>query len=290
MYSPTRISIGSCAWSFEDWRGAFYPEHLPAGERLAFYARHFGAVEIDSTFYHAPSPAVAEHWLEVTPPDFVFTAKVPREITHERKLRESQAAMGEFLAAISPLRPKLACVLIQLPPYFHVKQDELALREFLQDLPAGWRFAVEFRQHEWHLPRIAHLLEGLGICWTWSDLTPLDHAPEGPFEFMPETADFSYVRLMGELETKYRGDGTRIHRYRALEWPRDGALESWAVRIRQRLATCKRVLVFANNHYEGFSPHTCARLAEKLGVAAQLPTPEELLGQSASDAAQLHLL
>ena len=126
MLHPTRLSVGTCAWSFEDWRGVFYPEHLPAGERLAFYSRHFGAVEIDSTFYHAPSPAVAEHWLEITPPDFVFTAKVPREITHERKLRDSADALAAFLAALEPLGEKLACVLVQLPPFFTPQHDAAA--------------------------------------------------------------------------------------------------------------------------------------------------------------------
>src|SRR4051812_20944428 len=91
--APANIKIGTCAWSYEDWRGVFYPEHLPAGERLEFYARHFPAVEVDSTFYHAPTPHVAAHWAEVTPPDFAFSCKLPREITHERKLRDSAEAL-----------------------------------------------------------------------------------------------------------------------------------------------------------------------------------------------------
>ncbi|MEO6788271.1 MAG: DUF72 domain-containing protein, partial [Chthoniobacteraceae bacterium] len=70
------LRIGTCAWAFEDWRGVFYPEHLPAADRLAFYSRSFSAVEVDSTFYHSPAPHVSEHWAAVTPPGFRFMCKV----------------------------------------------------------------------------------------------------------------------------------------------------------------------------------------------------------------------
>ena len=118
METPDSIKIGTCAWSFDDWRGVFYPAHLPSGGRLEFSARHLPAVEIDATFYHAPAEHVAAHWCEVTPHDFVFTAKMPREITHERKLRDSFEQVVAFLASIEALRRKLACILIQLPPWF----------------------------------------------------------------------------------------------------------------------------------------------------------------------------
>src|SRR6516225_2938603 len=81
LNKPATIKIGTCAWSYEDWRGVFYPEHLPAGERLEFYARHLPAVEVDSTFYHAPTPQVAAHWAEETSADFAFACKLTREIT-----------------------------------------------------------------------------------------------------------------------------------------------------------------------------------------------------------------
>ena len=75
-----KIKIGTCAWSYDDWRGVFYPGHLPASERLAFYTQHFTSVEVDSTFYHAPAPHVTAHWSEVAPAGFVFSPKLTREI------------------------------------------------------------------------------------------------------------------------------------------------------------------------------------------------------------------
>ncbi len=270
-----KIKIGTCAWSFEDWRGVFYPPHLPANRWLEFYARHFNAVEVDSTFYHTPAPHVATHWFEVTPPDFTFTCKLPREITHDRKLRESGELVRHFLESITPLRPKLGCVLIQLPPYFSVKHDESALREFVRALPAEWPFAIEFRKSEWHLPRAAHFLEEHRIGWVWSDLTSLDRQAEGAFGFLPETVDFAYVRLMGDLEKKYDDGGRKIHRYRELLWPREPGLESWGVRIRQAAETKAEIFVAVSNHYEGFAPQSCQRLAGRLGRTVELPVTGE---------------
>jgi uncharacterized protein YecE (DUF72 family) len=273
MEPPVRI--GTCAWSFEDWEGGFYPPHIPSAQRLPWYARYLPTVEIDSTFYAAPAPATARHWLEVTPPEFVFSCKLPREMTHDRKLRGCRELLRLFLAGIEPLGPKLGAVLVQLPPYFHPAKDEEALREFVPLLPAGIRFAIEFRDPAWHLPRIAHLLEAHGVCWAWNDLTSPEHQAEAAFDFLPRTADFLYLRLMGDSATKYGRDGKRLHRYTQLSWPREGSLESWSLRVRQHFHEVGGVLVYVNNHFEGFSPATCKRLAERFGLEIRLPDPAE---------------
>jgi len=281
------IHVGTCAWSYDDWRGVFYPEHLPQAERLAFFARHFSAVEIDSTFYHAPVAPVAEHWAEVTPHDFLFAAKMPREITHERGLRDCAAEVDAFVQSIGHLHAKLACVLVQLPPYFTAKKDEHALRDFVRQLPRGPRFAIEFRDRDWHHPRIVNLLAEHHVCWVWNDVSDIEHADEAAFGAWPHTTDFLYVRLLGDLDTKYRPDGNRIHQYRRLMWPREAALESWVEKVRATLPQVTRALVFVSNHFEGFAPQTAARVAEKFGLPVKLPTADELAGR---DTRQLRLL
>ncbi|EDY19141.1 protein of unknown function DUF72 [Chthoniobacter flavus Ellin428] len=289
MDKLANIKIGTCAWSYEDWRGVFYPEHLPATERLEFYARHLPAVEVDSTFYAAPAPQVAAHWAEETPPDFVFACKLTREITHERKLRDCAEPLREFVESLKPLDEKLWCVLVQLPPFFQPKRDEVALREFVRHLPAEVRFAIEFRHADWHHPRIAHLLSEYGVAWAWNDLTSLDHQQEGAFEFLPDTTDFLYVRLMGDLERKYAANGQRIHHYRELMWPRDASLESWAVRVRQAAAEHRRIFVAVSNHYEGFAPHSARRLGARLGF--DFPSPQlESASESGPGEQQMDLL
>lgn len=274
------IRIGTCAWSYDDWHGEFYPEHLPASERLQFYARHFPTVEVDSTFYHPPAPHVAAHWAEVTPENFYFSPKLPREITHERKLRDWQEPLAAFLAGIKPLGSKLGVVLIQLPPYFEPKHDEHALRDFVRHLPRDIRFAIEFRDPAWHMPRIAHLLEEHAVCWAWNDTTTLDHAQEAAFGFWPQTADFLYVRLLGDLDSKYHPlTGERIHEYRKIMWSREAALANWTEKLRAIPQGVREAFVYCANHFEGFSPATAVRLGRKIGLSLELPSSEELRGQ-----------
>lgn len=285
------VHIGTCAWSFDDWRGAFYPPSLPPNQWLAWYARFFSAVEIDSTFYATPGAPAVARWLAATPETFRFTCKMPREITHARKLRDCSEPLALFLAGIAPLRAggRLGPVLIQLPPYFEPRLDEGALREFLSGLPRGWSFAVEFRHADWHQPRIVSLLENAGVCWVWNDLSSLAERDRAPFRILPQTSDCLYIRLIGDLQTKYRGDGSRAFRYSSLLWPRDSAIESWAVKIRRTLRGTKCVHIFANNHYEGFSPKTCQRLARQLGVEISLPDARELHTQARTSDPQMRL-
>ncbi len=278
MDTNTDIRIGTCAWSFEDWRGVFYPESHQANQRLAYYARQFRTVEVDSTFYAAPSQQTARNWLDATPHEFLFSCKLPREMTHVRKLRACEGLLEEFLEQIAPLRRKLACILIQLPSYFNIRQDELALKEFIFRLPADVRFAVEFRDPGWNMPRIAHLLEQHQVCWVWNDMTSLEKQNEGAFTFLPQTTDFLYLRLLGDLATKYRADGQRVLRYRRLMWPRDASLENWSLKMRQHLEDVSRVLVYANNHFEGFAPLTCQRFGEQAGIHVELPSRNQRSG------------
>lgn len=230
-------------------------------------------MEIDATFYATPGARTIAQWLQATPEGFRFTCKMPREITHGRRLRECAEPLRAFLAGVAPLRPKLGPILIQLPPTFEPANDELALREFLFNLPTNYSFAVEFRHQEWHQPRIAKLLENLRICWVWNDTNSLREQNRAPFTFLPQTTDWLYIRLLGDLRTRFRGDGKRAHRYTQLTWPRNSALESWALKVKRNLPGASQVYVFANNHYEGFSPQTCARLARHLGINIDLPRP-----------------
>ncbi len=271
------IHIGSCAWTYDDWRGPFYPADLPASRWLAHYAHIFNAVEIDSTFYANPTANAVAHWLAETPPQFRFTCKVPKQITHQLRLRQCQKQLEDFLEAIQPLHPRLGAILVQLPPSFSPERDSTALREFILALPHGWKFAVEFRHADWHQPRFAKLFEDHGVCWAWSDTTTLPDQDQAPFGFLPETADFLYVRLMGDLKNKYGAGGQRIFKYREVMWSRALAIESWAVRLHKQAEHVKNIYVLCSNHYEGFAPATCRTLGARLGLDFDLPaaaTPE----------------
>ena len=266
-----KIRIGACAWSFEDWRGSFYPSDLPECRWLEFYANYFPAVEVDSTFYAAPTEATIQRWIEITPASFRFACKLPREITHTCRLRDCTAELNSFLRAIEPLAPKLQVILIQLPPSFAPKDGKTALRKFLEQLPPDFRFAIEFRHAGWHRPQFIRLLERYRICWVWADTTPLNERNLAPFEFLPCTTDFLYLRLLGDYATKYNVDGEHVHRYEKLLWKREAALDSWSLKIERHLPEVRNVWAFASNHFEGFAPETCQRLAQRLGFILPLP-------------------
>ncbi len=267
-----KIRIGSCAWSFQDWRGVFYPPELPESRWLEFYANYLAAVEVDSTFHAAPTEDIVRRWVEMTPTAFRFTCKLPRQITHIRRLHDCAVELKSFLRAIESLRPKLQVILIQLPPSLTPKDDKQALRKFLPQLPRDFRFAIEFRHAGWHRPQFIRLLEKYRICWVWADSTPLNERNLAPFEFLPRTTDFLYLRLLGDYTTKYDVDGGHIHRYQKLLWKREAALESWSLKIERHLAEVRNVWAFASNHFEGFAPETCQRLAQRVGFSLPLPS------------------
>ena len=269
MSSP--IHIGSCAWTYNDWHGSFYPLDLPKSRWLNTYAQTFHAVEVDSTFYSVPAPEVAAHWLEATPAGFRFTCKAPKAITHQTRLKDCTGLLEDFLEGMAPLKPKMGPIVFQMPPSFAPERSATVLREFVTGLPKGWKFAIEFRHADWHQPRFVKLLEDHGVCWTWADLTSVEDQAQGPFGFLPETADFLLLRLMGDVKRKYGSDSKFIHKYREVLWPRTKALESWALRLQKQRENVKAIYVSVSNHYEGFSPATIHTLAEFLGESIVLP-------------------
>ena len=267
----TLIHIGSCAWNFEQWRGPFYPADLPANRWLHWYARILNGVEIDSTFHASPPQNSVARWLAAAPPHFRFTCKAPKRITHQLRLRSCEAALAEFLENMEPLHSRMGAILIQLPPSFTPDRDAMALRDFVRALPRGWKFAIEFRHADWHQPRFVKLLEDRGVCWAWSDTTSVADQDQAPFGVLPETADFLYVRLMGDLITKYGAAGERLFHNKERLWSRGRALESWAVRLQKHIGRVKAIYVLCNNHYEGFAPATCRELGARLGLNFTLP-------------------
>ena len=170
----------------------------------AILCQYFPTVEVDSTFHATPPEDSVRRWAEATPAGFRFTCKLPRQITHICRLRDCAAELNSFLRAIEPLGPKLQVILVQLPPSLTPNDGKQALRKFLVQLPRDFRFAIEFRHAGWHRPQFIHLLEKHRICWVWADTTPLNERNLAPFEFLPCTADFVYLRLLGDYATKYR--------------------------------------------------------------------------------------
>ena len=122
------VHLGCSGWQYRDWRdGAFYPPKLPQRRWLEHYASVFGTVEVNSTFYRLAKPEAVERWVASTPPDFVFTVKASRYLTHVRRLKDVGEGVARFYEAIAPLvsSGKLGPVLWQLPANFKRDEDRL---------------------------------------------------------------------------------------------------------------------------------------------------------------------
>src|SRR5213080_1136824 len=100
------VLIGTQGWNYAAWVGPFYPPGTRAPEFLSTYARAFRAVEVDSAFYAIPDARAIRAWMERTPADFTFALKIPKEVTHERRLRDADGVVGEFLERARELGPK----------------------------------------------------------------------------------------------------------------------------------------------------------------------------------------
>ena len=272
--SADRLFPGTCAWSFDDWRDVFYPHALPRNRWLEFYARHFPAVEMDSSFYHVPSARTVEHWAELTGPAFRFCPKLPKTLSHEKRLEEPWPEIAMMRGLADELGARFGCALLQLPPSFHSRaHEEKVLRSFLRVWPGEIPLAIEFRHESWNTPSAATLLEDHNVAWVWADNLPLGEEKHAGFGFRPVTARHLYVRLLGDYRTKYGPDGKETHRYGRLLWPRPVALEHWAVKLRHH-ADADAIYLFANNHYEGMAVVTIQRLAAKLGMPLPaVPSP-----------------
>lgn len=184
-----RLLAGASGYSFKEWKGVFYPPKIDAEAMLPFYASHLPTVEINNTFYRMPAASMLAHWAEVTPPDFRFSIKASRRITHIGRLKvEGVADSLEYLYRnLASLGDKRGPVLFQLPP--NLKKDVARLTAFLALLPADHRAAFEFRSDTWFDDEVYEALRVAGASLCLSERE--DNAPPP----LVETAPWGYVRL-----------------------------------------------------------------------------------------------
>jgi len=177
--APT-LHVGVPMWARREWVGVFLPRDTRPGGELAAYGRYLNAVEGNTTFYAAPTPATVARWLEQTPDGFWFTFKLPQVITHERRLRDVAAPMRAFLDLMAPLHPRTGALTVQLPPSFG-PGDLDALAAFVRRLPHDWRWCVEVRHPAFSVGQAADaldtMLERAGVERVSFDTTTLFAEP-----------------------------------------------------------------------------------------------------------------
>jgi uncharacterized protein YecE (DUF72 family) len=247
-----RVYLGTQGWSYPDWIGSFYPPGAKQEHYLPFYVRVFDSVELDTTFYHPPRASVVRSWARHTHGTFRFTAKVPQRITHEARLAAMGEHLNEFVEALEPLGPRLGPLLVQMPAEFTNDADNRGvLDRFLAAKPASARLAVEFRHRSWHEPRAYDLLRrrSAAIAWTdWRDLPRVNEV----------TADFLYLRWLGNREA--------IERYDRIQIDRSKELDDWESELRKALPRVREVFGYFNNHWAGHSPASANEMKRRLGL------------------------
>jgi len=255
--SNGNIVLGTSGWSYKEWEESFYRK----GEKtkLRAYSRIFSTVEIDSTWYRYPSKGMVMGWLRYSPSDFVFTAKLPKLITHQKKLGlkgDVQVDLNAFLDLMQPLQlnGKLGCLLIQLPPSYDYNPENL--EAFFQKLSPQFKFAVEFRHLSWMREETWELLQRYNVAYTNVDeplLPPEVHV----------TADFAYFRWHGRGRKPWFN-----YLYKKEE------LEPWVPKVLKASEQVKTVYGYFNNHFHGYAPENCLALMERLSSLS--PEQEEV--------------
>jgi len=226
-------------WSHTAWQGRLLPHPLAARERLRAYASWCNAVEGNTTFYATPSADTVRSWAEQTEPDFRLLLKLPKQITHEHRLTDTDGLLRAFLDVIEPLGPRVHALWVQLPPSFG-PSDLGALAAFLHRTPQGLRRTVEvrhpafFEDPRWE-QRLARVLDDAGAEWTSFDTTDLFAAPptsEAEREAwakkprLPRRSraltGHPVVRYIGRDNSQRTGEGWRYWTGVVADWLREG--------------------------------------------------------------------
>jgi uncharacterized protein YecE (DUF72 family) len=261
-----KILLGTQGWNYDGWVGPFYPPRTPKQEMLRLYSKVFNTVEIDSTFYAIPAESSVRAWAARTAPDFTFSVKLPSEITHKNRLKDSEEYLSRFIDRMRPLGQKLGCVLIQLPPDFS-PGERRSLSAFLKLLPQDIKFAVEFRDQEWITEQTIEELNENNVALTLSDSKWIDR--KLVFKIAEHArVDFSYVRWLGPRE---------LTDFSHIQIDRSKEMGQWAKFF---ISFSKRISVifgYFNNHFQGHSPASCNEFKRILGLP--LASPNDLIVQ-----------
>jgi uncharacterized protein YecE (DUF72 family) len=246
----SRYWLGCSGWAYDDWVGPFYPPGTPPGEFLELYSQVFRTVEVDSSFYRAPSPFLVRRWADRTPSEFRFALKVPRDVTHEKDPARGDEVLRVFLASLRPLidHRKLGAVVLQFPPSFRPARGAARLEALLEAVPKEIPLAVELRDGAWWTDSTRGLLERRGAALVWS-VVPETRPPEWV------TGPFLYARFVGDRAlTKF----DRIQRDPGSEFT------SMRKRFEEQGQGVETAYAYANNHFLGFGPGTVRAFAEEL--------------------------
>ncbi len=252
-----RIRLGCSSWTSDAWWGRVYPKGLPDRDRLAWYARRWDTVEVDSTYYRDPGPFLVRRWASATPEGFVFTLKFPRDLLDPKRPVDREK-IASFLSNSLLLGPKLGPILLQFPPWVKPGRAAAFLRDILGALDPRPRYAVELRDAGWFtgesFETLQRMLRDRRIALAWSCLTYVDVPPA-------VTSDFVYLRFIGDHETIPAATHGEVRVDRSKE------IHLWARRFQDAFQdNVQEGFGLFNNHFEGLAPASVNRFRAAIGL------------------------
>lgn len=266
------ILIGTSGFSYDDWRGFFYPEKMKKGEMLAYYAQKFRAVEVNSSYYAIPLPETFRRMAEKTPSGFRFSVKANKDITHSPEVDLS--VFRQFRESVRPLAEagKLGCVLAQYPWAFKRTETNAnrvrQLRDELGDMP----LVAEFRNYTWASEETFALLRDLHIGYCCVDEPKLRGLMP---DVVSATSDVAYLRFHGRNAEKWFVHEEAWERYNYLYSRSE--LEEWVPKVKRLTSAACETYLFFNNHYQGKAPRNAQMFAGLLDVPLPGSEPGSLL-------------
>jgi uncharacterized protein YecE (DUF72 family) len=238
------VWIGTSGWTYDGWRGPFYPADVAKKRWLEWYSQQFATTEVNGSFYRTPSLEAVRAWREQTPKDFLFAWKASKFITHWKRLSDKSVNSIELMETrLKALGPKAGPVLFQLPARFKADRERLA--SFLKMLSRRYKYAFEFRDKTWYEKEILDVLRMRDVALCISD--HID-AP-APWAV---TAGHVYIRGHGPT-------GEYKDRYPLK------TLRTWAERIKKWKRRGLAVYCYFDNDQKSAAPKDARRLLELLG-------------------------
>jgi len=260
----TRIRVGIGGWTFEPWRGVFYPKGLAQKRELEYASRQLTAIEINGTFYGSQKPATFAKWHDETPDDFVFALKAPRFATHRRVLAEARDSVDRFVASgVLELKNKLGPINWQFPPTKQFDADDFG--SFLELLPAkvdgrALRHAVEVRHESFCDEAFVALARkhGVAIVVAGDSKYP---------QIADPTAPFVYARIMGTEEKNPHGYAKKtLDKWieRAQTWAAGGVPDDLDTYGRAAPKKERDVYLFVISGHKAHNPAAAMALIERI--------------------------
>ncbi len=239
------VHVGTMGWSYNFWKGGFYPDDLDPARFLEYYSEQFDTVEVDSTFYRIPSEHTIMEWEKQVPSGFLFSLKFPRKITHIKMLQNADEETDVFLKRAELLGEKLGSLLIQLPPNFK-DEDFTILGSFLDKLPNRFRYAVELRNQAMLCLELYKTLREHNVVLAWADSFSNPAVSE-------MTGGFIYLRWEGDRK-KVNGTLGRV------EIDQTGYTETWAKKLRTYEGKETQIFGYFSKYYSGLPTEDARQL------------------------------